>query len=280
MATRDLKELIKCSNYAATSGQSFKNNVAGAVSGAKMTDYIVTGWNWTGGPAGADVFRQDTGHIYSMVGTFLGGSRISNIIRQGSGLLAISSVTINAGGSVTLNSNNVTSSATASADVEIIAPYNPGATVSMSADAKYYYSGSDQASPPSSGYCQAHFAAVVTGGGASPDGGYDNVSFYLSMSNVNAYTGNFNDNPAPLYCVAATNHRGISPSDFTVEWHLDSAYTSLQSGNPNYFVDESVIWPSAPDPSGYTLYLRYKGPGVSTWTNYGAVTFIDSRIMY
>src|SRR5665213_2091379 len=222
MATKDLPNLIKCCNYAGTSGQSFKNNATGAVSGTWMIrDHTVTGLDWTGGPAGADVAPQDTGHVYSMGGSFIGGSHIGYIIRQGSGLFAISNVTINPGGSVSLDSSDVSGSS-AAASITIIAPYNPGATVSMSASAGYYYSGSDQASPPASGYCQAHFAAVVTGSGATPDGGYDNVSFDLAMTNVNAYTGDFNDNPAALHCVAATNHRGIEPSDFTVEWHLES----------------------------------------------------------
>ena len=280
MATKDLPNLIKCCNYAGTSGQTFRDNVTGAVSGTWMIrDHTVTGLDWTGGPAGADVFPQDTGHVYSMTGSFIGGSHIGYIIRQGSGLFAISNVTINAGGSVSLDSSDVSGSS-ASASVTIIAPYNPGATESLSGSATYYYSGTDQASPPSSGYCQAHFSAVVTGGGGTPDGGYDNVEFDLAMSNVNAYTGDFNVTPAAQHFVAATNHRGVSPSDMTVEWHDNSSYTHYVSGAFNYFVDESVIWPTAPDPSGYTLWLRYQLPGGGSWVNFGAVTFIDSRIMY
>jgi len=282
MSSHDLIQLIKCSGYAATSGQSFRNHVAGAASGAKMSDYIVTALDWTGGPAGADVFPQDSGHVYSMVGNFIGGSRIGNIIRQGSatGLFTISSITINPGGSVVLNSNTVSGSS-ALADVEIIAPYNPGATISESGSATYYYSGTDQSSPPASGYCQAHFSARVTGSGGTADGGYDNVTFDLSMPNVNAYTGDFNANPAALSCVAATNHRGIPYTDFTVEWHSNSSYTALVSSSPDYYPDESVFAPSSPPSGGYTLYLRYylTSGGVS-WNNFGAVTFIDSRLTY
>lgn len=279
MATRRLTELIKCSGNAASSGQSFLGHVSGAESGAHATEYELTGWDWTGGPAGADVFPQDSGHTYDMTGSFLGGSRIANIIRQGTGLLAVSNVVVNAGGSVSLDASEVSGSS-ATASITIVAPYNPGATVSMSGSATYHYDGADHDTPPSSGYSEAHFRAVVTGGGGTSDGDYDNVEFDLSIINVNAGTGAFNDNPTPLHCIAATNHRGIPPADFTVEWHDNSSYTHLVSGAADYFPNESDFAPTSPPNTGYSLWLRYKAPGESTFTNFGVVTFVDSRLSY
>lgn len=52
MPNRRLSNLIKDSGYAATSGQSFLNHVAGAEAGARMTDYVleqITGWPFNPG---------------------------------------------------------------------------------------------------------------------------------------------------------------------------------------------------------------------------------------
>jgi hypothetical protein len=45
---RNLITLIQSAGNAGTAGQSFRNQVLGAGAGIKLTDYLVTGWSWSG----------------------------------------------------------------------------------------------------------------------------------------------------------------------------------------------------------------------------------------
>ena len=74
-------------------------------------------------------------------------------------------------------------------------------------------------------------------------------------------------------------HRGYNPSDFTIEWHQNSSYTSLLSGATSLWLYEGTYAPGGP-PNPYSLWLRYKLPGGSTWINYGEVDCYDGRISY
>lgn len=287
MATRDLIQLIKCSGYAGATGQSFRNNVLGAASGAKMTDYIIAGWaGWSSSPAsqGSPGPTFNSGQVFDLSTTISGGSRISYITKTGSGLVVATNLVKPDAAAVVVQSSSVTNTPgvnvapTISASVAITSGYNAGAAPSMSASARYYYGGTDQGSPPASGYCQAHFAAVITGGNGISDGGYDDISFSLVLD-PNAGTGAFNDVLSEPFTMRM-QHRGYNPADFTVEWHGNSSYTNYLSGAPDYYADEATFAPSSPPNGGYTLWFRYKAPGITTWTNYGPVTFTDSRITY
>jgi hypothetical protein len=291
MATRDLINLIKCSGYAGASGQSVRNHVLGAASGAKMTDYIISTWGgWASSPAsqGSPGPTFDSGQTFDLSTTILGGSRISYITKSGAGLVTLTnlvkpdSAAVTATGSTVTNTPGLNVGPTVDATVQITSGYNTGSAPGLSASATYFYGGADQSSPPSSGYCQAHFAAVITGGNGISDGGYDDITFTLQLD-PNAGTGHFNDVLSQAFTMRM-RHRGYNPADFTVEWHTNSTYTNYVSGAFDYYPDEAVFSPSGP-PNGstypaYTLWFRYKAPGIATWTNYGPVTFTDSRLTY
>ena len=268
--TRDLKELIKCSGYAGVAGQSFRYHVAGAASSAKMSDYKLDWWNWTGGPGSP--LHYPSGQVFNMSADLGPGSRLGYITRTGAGVITLSDVVVGPGGSVTLNSSNG-SGATVDARVTIVSPWNPGASASISGTAKYYWAGTDQTDPPSdSSLMQGHFQARVTGGAGIGDGDYEDVTFKLSFVNPNAGTGHFNPDLGPTLFAASMYHRGIDYTDFDVQWHDNGSYTSLVSSAYDYYWTEPYVGAS------YSLWLRYRPHGGSTWTNVGEVQFIDPRL--
>lgn len=78
---RNLKAAIIASGFAGTVGQSFKNHVTGAVSGDKLSDWLVSAWaSWTGEPAAPSAFTiYPNGQAFALVGTVTRGPRASNI---------------------------------------------------------------------------------------------------------------------------------------------------------------------------------------------------------
>lgn len=95
MATKHLKNLIKASNGTTlgTSGQSFKNNVTDAVSGARMTDYnmsAITNFSssdyYATNPSTHDVKYSD-GAVIHFAFDFTGGSRFPAILQPGSSIV-------------------------------------------------------------------------------------------------------------------------------------------------------------------------------------------------
>lgn len=286
MATRDEREAIKCSGYGATSGQSFRNQIAGAASAARLTDYRISGWpGWSSSPAsqGSPGLAFPSGQVFNLSTYIQGGSRISDITRGGAGLLTLSNVSKPDSANVILQSSSVSTTQgvnvqpDVAASVQIISGYNSGARPGLTAGATYYYNGADQQSPPATGTCQADFSAQISGSGAS-DGGYDTISFVLNFQ-PNAGTGNFNDPLSQSFSMEMT-HRDVSIGDYTIEWHDNDTYTHQVGGGPNYIADEATFAPSAPPSNGYTLWMRYMMPGDTTWFNYGPVTFYDQRISY
>lgn len=290
MATRDLVNLEKCSGLGGTSGESFKSNVLGATSGAWMKrDYRITGWeDWGSDPPsqGSPGPTFDSGQVFDLSTIIAGGSRISYITRTGSGLVTITNISKPDSGSVTLQSSAVANTPglnvapAVDASVKIVSGTNGGTVPGLAAGHSCYYNGSDQSSPPTDGsYCQLHFFAAVSGGGAS-DGGYDDVSFTLQFD-PNAGTGAFNDVLSESFSMRM-QHRGVSTADYTIEWHDNDTYTHLVGGGSDYYANEAVLFPDfPPGGSGYTLWMRYQMPGGGSWVNVGAVTSTDdTRISY
>lgn len=282
MTTRDEVQLIKCSGGAGSSGQSFKNNVAGAASGVKMTDYEFQDWNWdTGLPSPPDSgVRYDSGHVFSMSGTISENAKASNVLRQGTnlGIVLADYVEQGNGDSVNVTADAVSSSAM-SASVEVISQVNPGAfpisPTTCQGDAFYWYgspSQSDHTSPPSNtDPTQAHFEASLAVGLGTPDGNYVDFAWSMEILNVNAGTGLFNSDPTPASMSARMNNRGLSLSDFDFEWHALADYSDAPVSSASSF-----IWDQPNTGDDVTFYLRFRFQG-GAWQNHGAVTFTDSR---
>lgn len=281
MSTYDEVQLIKCSAGAGSSGQSFKVNVTGAVSGAKFTDYKFTSWDWnTGLPSPPDSgVKYDSGHVFTVSGSMTCGSRAGNVIRTGTNLGIVgASYSIQAEGDDVNVTADAVSTTAMSASVTVTGQVNPGlfplTGSSVSGIADYWYgtpTSTDQSSPPANNDpVEAHFHAAPVA--TAPDGGFLDMTWDMVISNPNLGTGLFNPSPTPMSMTARVNNRGLSASDFSWEWHAASDYSDAAlSSTADYIWDGQV---TAGD--DLTLYLRYKFQGAA-WINHGAVTFNDTR---
>lgn len=278
--TKDLLQLIRCSGYAGTAGQSFRNNVAGPSSplpsGTKMSDYIFNDWNWTGGiPSQPDSgVRYNSGAVFNMTGSMSCNANAQYIIRQGtnSGIITASYAIQAEGDNVQVTADSVSSTAM-SASVLVTGQVNPGlfplGANSVSGLAHYWINGADSDTQPADNNpCTAHFHAAPVA--TAPDGGYLDMSWQMQILNINTNSGLFNSDPTPFTCTARVNNRGLSASDFTFYWYTDSGYSSLYGTGPDQFWDESFV------PEDFSLWLAYTFQGGSQ-IQHGQVTFHDQR---
>lgn len=268
--TRDLLNLIKCSGYAGTSGQSFRNNVTGAASGTKMSDYKVTDWIWDGLP----VLGRDwsSGTVFTVSADIIGGSKASNIIKQGAGLIAISPVSVPEGGSATVDCS--VSGLSIAGTITIVGghPESTGALLTGNAVVLNDISGDAPA--------HVLFKGVL-GSGASSDGLSQEFTLALSFPNMNTGTGSFNPDlgagGTTQFQVSITD-RDYDITDFTQEWYSDSGYTTLVGdGTGVDWTDPGVGGNYTPGPWSKTYYMRWRMHPTDSWTNFGAVTYNEDR---
>jgi hypothetical protein len=80
---KNLIELIKASGGAGISGQSFANNVTGAASGVRMTDYLIPSWNIDSSTIPIDGLGviYSSGHVFNIDIAITRGSR-ANLIQR------------------------------------------------------------------------------------------------------------------------------------------------------------------------------------------------------
>lgn len=276
IGTHNLRDLIKCSGYSGTTGQSFRNNVTGAVTGTKLSDYLFHGWNWdTGLPSPPDSgIKYDSGHVFTMSGTMSTNANAHYVIRTGTNLNIVeASYAIQAEGDDVNVIADAVSDTAMSASVQVTSQVNPGlfplGAGSVSGLAHFFIDGADTDTPPADhNPYEAHFHAQPIG--TSPDGGFLDQTWTMQIVNINTGTGLFNSDPTSVNFTARMNNRGLAASDFTWKWFTDSGYTSLYSTGADAFWDQT----NAGD--DFSLWLQYQFQG-GTPVDHGQVTFNDPR---
>ena len=144
---RTLLNLIKASGYSGVAGQSFRNNVTGAGTGVKMSDYNLDGWVWdTAGAPTAVAWPYASGTSWAMTFTFTEGSKaklIRRIAADGLGptvhVLSYSADDDISGEDISITTSSINSSdSLGSATLQLIASTSPTATVFATADSRDY----------------------------------------------------------------------------------------------------------------------------------------------
>lgn len=260
--TFDLKSLIQASGYSGSSGQSFRNHVLGAATGAKLSDYKCTDWTFSGDPA-PELTYSDGAHFAISI-TFSQNSRVDYIKRTGN------SISINPGLSPTgfnvtaASSSVVAASAGSAASVTVSAPYNGTRSYSGTAWFDGYIS---PAQPSDSTSDPVRFQAVVAASGAS---GSQACSFTFSFA---PDSGGFNPTLSHTFSLTMNNRSySTDASTYLWNWSTTSDFSSIVGTASSYVLN------SAPGET-HTLYLRGRATVSDVWTNVGAVTFVDPRSM-
>lgn len=268
-----LQRLIIASGGVGVPGESFRNDVTGAASGARMSDYRLTAVGFSGEPA--PELTYDDNDLFNVTATFTRGSRAHHIQRNVSAAWAVSIIGGPTGASATVETFTANGSplgASHSLGIRVRAPYG--------------------GSPAISGNLTQPAALEP----ADPDA--DPWPVRLTFSVGGGGTGTTAMTLEPLYVVDAgafntaltdawpmtINNRSWSTSDYECEWHGNSGFTDLLSTSATYDLTNSALYPSVPEGlfggEEITVYLRYRLVGGSTWTEYGgtgAVFYEDPR---
>jgi hypothetical protein len=262
-----LTDLILASGNSGVAGQSFRNHVTGAVTGAAMTDYQVTGWSFSAPPTNGATYtgtQNFGGNI-----TFTQGSRAGNIKRTGAAMtdpVPTLSYTAPTGGTFAITTNSIVGAAT-------------GSTYNVQITPGYNNTGSSPAGNP--GWFDG-YTSPTTPAGTGPD----NVTMFGSLTGVGAVTGSQGASWSDIYVVdigpfnstlsvarsILMNNRLEDVGDWDWEWHANSSYTSLLSSVYTYTFGSSqngvtTAWVRAARKLSFT----------HIWENVGAITFTDPR---
>src|SRR3954468_17540838 len=224
--TWTLKNLIKASGNSGAVGQSFRNHVAGAVTGAAMTDYKITALSFASPPTNGNTYTGTQNFGGSI--TFTQGSRASNIKRTGAVYTISPSGMFDTGGSVTLTTNSIVGAST-------------GSSINIQVKAGYDDNGSSPVGNP--GWFDGYTSPTVPAGTGS-----DNVTMFGSLTGVSAVSGSqffqwtetytpdigpYNSDFSFLRQIYM-NNRLEDTTDWDWEWHANSSYTSLLSSTDTY----------------------------------------------
>jgi hypothetical protein len=269
---RDLLGLIKASGYAGTSGQSFVNNVLpiGAKSGAKMTDYYISGWVFSGTqPSSTPVGGSYIGTTdFAMNVDFTQNSLAFNIKRIGAPIVLDADVPGNPGGySASIVAQNVVVGASGSTiTVRVVPPIGTTPSGSIVAGQTWYVNYPYPSTPPSGAGAQpVRFTAAIGSGGGG--GEVRNIHFTLSYA---PDIGPFNASLAKVYTGIPFTTRAETLNDFQYEWHTTSAYSD---SSPITFSSFTI---SSTPLYSISYWLRYRRPG-GAWNNVGEVHWEDTR---
>lgn len=269
---RTLKSLIKASGNAGTTGQSFRNHVAGAATGAKMSDYNLTGWSFSAPPTNGATYTGNQNFGGNI--TFTQGSRATYIKRIGAVMVDPNAVGAvgGIGGSLTMTVNSIVGAATGSTYNVLLKPGYNGLSSSAAGNPGWF-----------DGY---------TSPTAPADSNADNVTMFGSLNSPAAASGFQAVSWADVYIpdqlsaldsarynpqlVASRsinmNNRAETTADWLWEWHSNSSYTSLVSASL------TLTFTSLPNTT-HVYYLRAQRilSYTAIWDSIGAVTFTDPR---
>lgn len=268
--TFNLRNLIKASGYAGVNGQSFRNNVAGSATGAKMSEYKCPDWffDTPGAPSTSPIGSSYVGtQTFTIDVSFPSQASRAHYIKRIGSMIVFNPENANnsAGYSASVVSQSVVAAATGSSiSISVVPPTDTG-TVTFGSPwyADYTY----PATPPSgSGSVPVQFKAQMSavGGGAS----VVNVRFSFTYD---PDIGGFNPQLLKQYINIPFTTRASAISDFDTEWHNNSTYTSLK--DTAFFFNIS----SAPMYS-VSYWLRYRRKGDTSWINAGEAAWSDSRL--
>lgn len=268
-----LRDLIRASGYAGTSGQSFRNNVAGAASGAKMSDYKCNGWAFSTGGTAPDTApvggAYDGTQTFDMDIDFTQGSRASYIKRTGAMLVFDPLTSSNgAGYEAHVVSQSVVGAASGShVQISVTPPYATGTGSSITKGTPWYVGYTNPSMPPAGmGTMQVRFFVQFTNGTNTPV--VVNTQFQFSYT---PDIGPFNPTLVKEYINIPFHKRLDTLLDYDIEYHANSTYTSLAGGGVSFDVDTN------PGDS-FTYWIRYRLKGsTGSWTNLGSETWHDAR---
>ena len=272
---RTLQRLIIASGNAGTSGQSFRNHVAGAVSGTKMSDYNIDSPAWTNTPSAVTTYPTPT--TFSNLTLTLGvynakASQIQETTAAGWSVAYISplstaSASIN---SVSWASNVATVSVTINGELTTGTPVTTASVWYQGyTNPVLPYGGSGNTDPSNcSPDCTTAFDVAFTMS-ANPIAASGSTTNNLSVQYVpDKFGAQFNPTiygPGPTaggqWTVNQDRRPGAQPTVDAVEWATDAGFTNVVSTSQTYVISS--------DNNTYTeLYLRYKIDGAGSFTDY------------
>jgi hypothetical protein len=274
---KNLVELIKASGNAGIAGQSFKGNVTPTqavsdMTGFSMSSYLLgTDGSVTGTPLLPNEWTYPSGTTFTLVQNFASyGANFYRIRRNGVAPwypMGTIEHTLNSATWDEVN-DNVTLSVTCYGD------YDPATAPGISAFTPYWQGYTSPNVPAGSGAEYVEVKPAVTGGVSAS--GTDDRTLQLWFDPDIAQ---FN----PTFTTASWSlriQRRAYPAWTTInEWeiHTTSGYNNLLGTNTYVFTS----YPQDNYTVGYVRYrlkTEYNGGTPGSWTNYGAVTWYDTRL--
>lgn len=256
----NLKDLIKAAGGAGIGGQSFLSNVTGAGQGTKMTDYVISGWSFSGTPSSGVTYPD--GQVFNESVTFTRGAKAQDI-QIGGDVVTVQNVSVGLGANVAIASNIDVAAGTGSVTLTLTAPVSNAGTPGGSA--------AYQGTVPASGSgdpAMAKFTLTLTGTTASGTG---TMNWRITY---NPDSGPFN--PEMYDDQSCTiNLRQQTLSDYESQWFAETNYNANgYNGTPDH--TGNTFSETTYEGQTYTYYLRTRLIGSTTWTNVGAVSFTDN----
>lgn len=268
---RDFRSLCVACGVTPAPGVNAVAHIPGWDSLTDMASYLIPSVAYSGEPVPEVAVSDNT--LFNITATIERGGKAYLIQQNTAGRWSFSFPVGGTGVAATLESFSASGSpagATHNLGLRLRSPYGGGASVSASLTQPTALQPADPFTDPWPVRLSASLSG--TGGGSS------------LVTLVPAYVpdlGGFNPTLNALQWSFTMNHRAWSSSDFEVQWHANSGYSSLVSSLFSEDLTASSVYPTntmglLPGET-LTLYLRYRLIGASSWTNHGAVTRVDSR---
>lgn len=257
---KNLVQLVKASGGAGVATENFRDDVTGAGDGIGMLDYVISAWAFGNEPAPESSYNS--GQVFAETVSFTQAVQAHNIKRTGDVVVVSGTGGNPAGSSVSVASNIVSADTGSGINVTVVSGINPSG-ITVGGDA--WFDGLTEPDEPAGEDPEAiRFKAQVNGGAGS---GSQTVQWSLQY---NPDDGPFNDTLTRNQ-QATMNNRDAVIGDYEVEWHANSSYTSLHSNAAEF------IWNQTTFDEDKTFWLRWRRAGEVSWTNFGAVDFVDPR---
>ena len=261
MASKKLRNLIRASGNTGVAGQSFRNHVTGAGSGARMSEYNLYGWqNWASpnyahDPGHANVFADNT--VLAFTFDLNAGSRFGHI-KGGAGNWNLH-VPEGGGANESVLQNLVWGAQFPvgnSFEVRVRGMYRYSAGMQI---VRNWFRDFGNLEPPPD---NLDYAWTIDAAGTAPDlAGYDHFNLQIQYipPQTDTSAGVFNDYLQITYPVDVAPRAGARV--WEVEWHDNSSYTNLIHTGA-----QLTITSGASNAYGEYWY-RYKHSGQGSWTN-------------